>query len=294
VTNPATGRVRWLVAAAITLSCALRAGEAQAIPADSARCDSIVASARVDSVRVGLFVSVARTDRGELESRGAAAIAQAVGIAFIPPHPFRLSVFSGPARTRLLRPMGSDSTAELRPPTLTGVYRFTAARRGVPTNMQTVRASLMPGFDSAARLAIVSAVDAHMVAPPSDEDSMRVQVRFSSDSTSGAYRLFSADFPRLPIVDAVPKRENPPPVFPEDEKGDSTVTGEVVFRFVVDRDGLPAMETVELVRATSFSFAAAAFMVLPKQLFAPATIHGCSVAQRVDYPFTFAAPSSHR
>jgi hypothetical protein len=290
VTGLAAGWVRRLLAGAIALSCAVRAGEAQRTPADSARCDSIVASARVDSVRVGLFISVARAGGGELASRDAAVIAQAVGVAFIPPNPFRLSVFSGPARTRLLRPMVSDSAAELRPPTLTGVYRFTVARRGLPTNVQTIRASLMPGFDSAARLAIAAAVDAHTVLPSSDEDSMRVQVRFSSDSSIGAYRLLSADFPRLPVVDAVPKRENPPPVFPEDEKGDSTVTGEVVFRFVVDRDGLPAMETVELVRATSFSFAAAAFAALPKQLFAPATIRGCSVAQRVDYPFTFAAP----
>jgi len=123
---------------------------------------------------------------------------------------------------------------------------------------------------------------------------MRVEVRLSTDSLAGARRLVAATFPRMPIVNAMPVRDNPAPVFPDDEKGDSTTTGEVVFRLVVDRDGAPVMETVELVRATSLSFVRAALAILPKHKFTPATIHGCAVSQRVDYPFTFASPSAAR
>jgi TonB family protein len=89
----------------------------------------------------------------------------------------------------------------------------------------------------------------------------------------------------------VPQRDNPPPVFPEDEKADSVTTGEVVLRFVVDRSGLPDMATIELVRATSLSFARAAIVALPSQRFQPATIHGCAVAQAIDYSFSFVLPN---
>jgi len=156
--------------------------------------------------------------------------------------------------------------------------------------MQIIRASLMPGFDSAAIEAIDAAAAMRRLLPPAGEDSMHAEVRFSTDSSSGALRITSASFPRMPVVSAVPLRDNPPPVFPDEEKGDSTVTGEVVFRFVVDRDGKPAMETVELVRGSSLSFIRAALAILPRQKFTPATIRGCSVSQRVEYPFTFSPP----
>jgi outer membrane biosynthesis protein TonB len=123
---------------------------------------------------------------------------------------------------------------------------------------------------------------------------MRAEVRFSTDSSLISRRITSASFPRMPVVNAVPLRDNPPPVFPEEEKGDSTVLGEVVFRFVVARDGQPVMETVELVRGSSLNFVRAALAILPQQKFTPATIRGCSVSQRVEYPFTFAAPDIGR
>jgi outer membrane biosynthesis protein TonB len=181
--------------------------------------------------------------------------------------------------------------AELQAPTVTGVYRF-FTKKGSVSGMQVVRASLMPGFDSAAIEAIQTAAATRALLPPAGEDSMRAEVRFSTDSSSGARRITSASFPRMPVVNAVPMRDNPQPVFPNEEKGDSTVTGEVVLRFVVDLDGRPAMETVELVRGSSLAFLKAALAVLPQQRFSPATIRGCSVSQRVEYPFTFAAPDS--
>jgi outer membrane biosynthesis protein TonB len=179
---------------------------------------------------------------------------------------------------------------ELQAPTVTGVYRFFATKRGSVSGMQVVRASLMPGFDSAAAAAIGTAAAFGALVPSTGEDSMRAEVRFSTDSSLGARRIISASLPRMRVVNAVPRRDNPPPVFPDEEKGDSTVTGEVIFRFVVDRDGSPAMETVELVRGTALSFVKTALAILPKQMFAPATIGGCAVSQRVELPFTFAAP----
>jgi outer membrane biosynthesis protein TonB len=112
-------------------------------------------------------------------------------------------------------------------------------------------------------------------------------VRFSTDSTIDGHRIIAATFPRMPVVDAVPKRDNPPPAFPEDEKADSVTSGEVVLRFVVDRSGTPDLATIELVRATSLSFAKAAVIALPSQRFEPATIRGCAVAQVIDYSFSF-------
>jgi hypothetical protein len=116
---------------------------------------------------------------------------------------------------------------------------------------------------------------------------MRVDVRISTDSSADARRMIVATFPRMPVIDAVPKRDNPPPVFPEDERADSVTAGEAVLRFVVDRSGMPDMTTIELVRATSLSFARAAIIALPSQRFEPATIRGCAVGQAIDYSFSF-------
>jgi outer membrane biosynthesis protein TonB len=120
---------------------------------------------------------------------------------------------------------------------------------------------------------------------------MRVDVRLSTDSTADARRMIVATFPRMPVIDAMPRRDNPPAAFPEDERADSVTSGEVVLRFVVDRTGTPDLATIELVRATSLSFARAAVMALPSQRFEPATIRGCAVAQAVDYSFGFVLPN---
>jgi hypothetical protein len=284
-----TARLATIAIAA--LSALARTVGAQTATKSAAECDSIVAAARADAVEVGLFASILRIDGGTIAYADAENIARALGSSFIPPRPFRLSVFSGPIRTRILRARASDTVPELQAPTVTGVYRVSVIKSGV-RGMQVVRASLMPGFDSAAVQAIKTAAAMRGLLPPAGEDSMRAEVRFSSDSSTVARRITTASFPRMPVVNAMPMRDNPPPVFPEDEKGDSTVTGEVVFRFVVDRDGRPAMETVELVRGSSISFVRAALAILPQQMFVAATIRGCRVSQRVEYPFTFAAPDA--
>jgi hypothetical protein len=66
----------------------------------------------------------------------------------------------------------------------------------------------------------------------------------------------------------------------------------VVLRFVVDPEGDVASGTIEVARATSIDFLRAALMSLPMQRFAPARIHGCPVAQVVDYSFSFVQPDN--
>lgn len=277
----------------VALVAVARSAGGQTPTSDAAKCDSVVAAARADVVDVGLFASIMRVDGGDLAFADQQKIAGALAAGFVPPRPFRLTVFGGPVRTRLLRARGADTIPELQTPTVTGVYRVTVTKRGA-SGMQVVRASLMPGFDSAAMEAIESAAALRSLLPPAGEDSMRAEARFSTDSSGFGRRITSASFPRMPVVNAVALRDNPQPVFPDEEKGDSTITGEVVFRFVVDREGRPAMETVELVRGSSLAFIRAALAILPRQVFSPATIRGCRVAQRVEYPFTFAAPQVAR
>jgi hypothetical protein len=189
---------------------------------------------------------------------------------------------------RALRRLTTDSVGGLRAPTLTGVYRYSATKARLAGPVETLRTALVPGFDSAAIEAIkIASTLSEVRSPRDDADSVRVEVRFSPDSLSGAYRLATADFPRMPVVDAVPVRDNPPPEFPASAKEDSLVTGEVVLRFVVDASGHAAPGTVEVARATRVDFLQAALASLPAQRFSPASIRGCSVAQVVDYSFSF-------
>ena len=277
--------------AAVLVAGALSRTGAQRAVADTTRCDSIVAAARVDTMPAAIFLAIRRVDGGELPVEQAHAMADYVRASFRPPSPFQLTTFSGPARMRVLRPTASDTASDLRAPMMSAVYRFTATKAGAPVTPRVMRASLIPGFDSAAIAAIVDMAEVHeVIVPPAGADSMRIDVRLSTDSTPDARRMISATFPRMPVQDAVPKRDNPPPEFPADEKADSVTSGEVVFRFVVDRAGAPDLATIELVRATSLRFAGAALKALPAQRFEPATIHGCAVAQAIDYSFSFVLP----
>jgi TonB family protein len=159
-----------------------------------------------------------------------------------------------------------------------------------------IRASLVRGFDSAA----VEAIRAGAIANPAfsalwGEDSMRVDISFSIDSTPGARRLVSATFPRMPVVDAAPLPANKAAEFPDAAKADGVDGGEVVLRFVVDRDGTPEFDTIELVRASGHpAFTRAALSALAGHRFRPAKIHGCAVAQQIDYALNFLLPGRAR
>ena len=257
------------------------------------RCDSIVAASRVDSVPVAIFIRTHRLD-GELQRGQSRFISQMIATAFMAPRPFRMSVFSGASQMRVLRRLAPDSTGGLRSPTVTGVYRYTTTRERLTGRVETLRTSLVPGFDSAATDAIAAAAalkDVRSMAD-GDPDSMRVEVRFSTDSTGDAFRLAVAEFPRMPVVDAVPRRDNPAPEFPPSARADSIRSGEVVLRFVVDAFGEVAPGTVEVARASGVDFLKSALMSLGTQRFTPATIRGCAVAQVVDYSFSFVLPAT--
>jgi hypothetical protein len=91
----------------------------------------------------------------------------------------------------------------------------------------------------------------------------------------------------MPVVDALPPSTNVPLRISEEAKQDGFENGDIVLRFVVDRDGEPIPATVELVRGRSLSLLKTAYAAVPSQHFTPATIHGCAVAQVVDYAFNF-------
>lgn len=261
------------------------------VPDTTARCDSIVAAARVDSVPAGLFVAAMRMDGPELSPARREKILSTLVASFVPPSPFQLTVFAGGVQMRTLRAHDTDR-ADPRAPVVTGRYRVYASRGGDSLRLALVRASLMPGFDEAALDAIRSARGTAALAPPPGDDSMIVDIRFSNEASPGARKFVEANFPRMPVVDAVPALDNPGPEFPEDERAAGAIAGEVVFQLVIDRFGSPAMETIEVLRASSMSFVLAALHALTEQRFAPATIHGCPVAQQIEYPMTFVLPAA--
>ena len=276
--------VRRFVAMALLTTFASR-GWAQ----DSAKvaCDSVIAAAKIDLVSSGIFLSVQ-------ELAGTAPDAQlhriVVNVAnyVVPPRPFKLNVFMGPSLVRGLRAVGAD-TARARTVTVTGIYRVTVKGGDSVPQVVVVRRSLVDGFDSAAVHAIRAASSVSGVFAASTGSPLTVALGFSSDSLPGAQRLFSGDFPRMPVKDAVPRPDNPPAAYPRDSTTSAGPTS-VMLRFVVGPDGMVEPGTVELGRVAPLPFIKAAFESLNRQRFAPATVNGCPVAQQVDYPFAFLPP----
>jgi TonB family protein len=277
-------------AASALIALCTGAVAAQTPASDStARCDSIVAAARVDSVPTGLYFTVDRIDGLDLIPGQAQVIATAVATAFVPPVPFQVRVFGGTGQMPRVRRVRADTSTQKRAPSVIGVYRFTTTKTVAIAHAETVRASLVTGLDSAVMTAIREAsIIKEVVELPPDEDSMRVQIRVSTDSGPGSRRALTVNLPRMPVVDAVPFRDNPAPIFPAVARGDSAE--EVLLRFVVDPSGIPNQATVELARGRKAAFVRAALEALMAQQFSPATVGGCAVSQVVYYPFSFAAP----
>lgn len=276
-----------LAIAAVALSGARLAG-AQAHTV-SLRCDSIVASTAgvVDSVSAVVFVSVAEIRGDEMTYDQRELIESRIARAFVPPTPFALSVFEGPALAPALRiSSGVDTLGVPRGASISGTYRVEVTERGAVSEPEVVRSSLMRGLDSALVRAIRAAAKVGTGFRPVSGDRWRLEIRVSGDSADGARRLAQGTFPRMRVRDAVPASKERP-AFPEEARADSLDHGEVVLRFVVDRDGAPALETVELVRSVEAPFVRAALRALANQKFRPATIRGCPVAQLIEFPFIF-------
>lgn len=279
-----------MIRAALALLVAGGVARAQAVP--QASCDSLIAVAAIEHVPSGLFLSVQRIDGAPLADSRANRMILNIGSAFAAPKPFRLNVFSGPSLMRGLRSLNAAVSATPRVPTLTGTYRLRLGHTPDSVRVQVVRQAMMQGFDSAAVEAIVAATNVReLFSPAESEDSLHLDVTFSTDSLPGARRLASASFPRMPVVDASPMLNNPPPTIPPGLEADSAVAlPPVILRFVVTREGAPAAGTVEVLRASSVELLRAAVEALVQQRFSPASIKGCPVAQQVDYPFVFVRP----
>ncbi len=263
--------------------------DAQTASTDSARCDSLIAREVVDSVITAIYVSVQEIGTDWMTPEQRDEMQSSISGGFVAPRPLRLSVFEGPSLVRGLRISSSgDSLGVPRAPSILGAYRLDVSDDGGTDGPVVIRSSLLPGFDAAVVAAIRSAYGTGPVFRPTATDRWHLQIYVSTDSLDGARRLAQGTFPRMRVRDAsaTPQRR---PLFPADARADSIEHGETVLRFVVDRTGKPALETVEIVRVSAFPFARAAVVTLATSRFNPATIGGCPVAQLVEFPFVFDA-----
>lgn len=272
------------VPAALAL-CIASAASTVSAQGVAAACDSAIATAKVGEAQAGIFLAL--HPLMAIDAKRARAIVANVGNAFVPPRPFRLSVFSGPSLVRGLRRFGGDSSATVRSPVVNGIYR-TIVSPGRAPSVDVVRRSLIDRFDSAAVAAIR---DAAKVPGVFDGDGapLAFELAFTSDSEPGALRLFVATFPKLSVLDARALADSPPPKYPENEPSRDEPTS-VVLRFVVAPDSVVEPATVEAIRAAPEPFMKAALQALEGQRFVPASVKGCPVAQQVDFPFAFLPP----
>jgi hypothetical protein len=253
-----------------------------------AACDSVIAAAKVDVVSAGIFLAIQEIE-GTAPEEQLRRIVINVANELVPPRPCKLNVFAGPSLVRGMRAIGADTVRVTRPVTFTGTYRVHVAGGDSVPDVMVVRRSLVGGFDSAAVKAIRAASTVPGVFTAATGSPMTIDLAFTSDSLPHAQRLFSGDFPRMPVKDAVARADNPPPPYPSDPTDDGALAS-VMLRFVVATDGVVEPATVEVVRLAPPPFVRAAYQSLNQQRFEPATVNGCPVAQQVDYPFAFIPP----
>lgn len=269
---------------------------AQAASAPSSRCDSVLRAARVDSTEVIARAYLLRRDGHTLTSRARNLLLEVFASHFRPPKPLQLPVFaSGPVRTRMLRRevLAGDSLSK-REPLVYGVYDFTLRRDGAITGIVTSIPTMVPGFDEqVARGLIDAASDSLPALVPRalDVDSLRLELRITTGPEDTRLRvapdtLFTAKFPLVLMADAKPTGVNPLAEYPPDER-DEGRDGEVLLRVVIDIRGEPEIPTLEILHATSPSFALSAARALARYHFAPAHVGSCPVPQVTVMPFWF-------
>lgn len=283
-----------IVIAGSWLSSAMTAS-AQAGPSRE-RCDSVLQAARLDSVPVTARAYLLRRDGEVLTPRARALLVDAFLGHFAAPKPLQVPVFSaGPVQLRMLRVehLESDSIGP-RAPLLYGVYDFSLLRGGGLSKVTVAVPSLAPEFDSKVVEAILASTGDStpaVVTRALDVDSIALELRISTGPEDTRLRVppatvFTANFPRLQLVDAKPLSSNRAAAYPDEER-DEGGDGEVALRVVVDAAGVPLIATLEVLHATSSAFALAAARALVKYRFTPAHIGACPVAQVVEVPFWF-------
>ena len=115
----------------------------------AAECDSVLRSARADSVAVTARAYLTRQDGELLPSRVRLLLSDAILSHFEVPQPLQLQVFgAGPAELRILRreTLGGDSVA-IRAPVVHGWYAFPIRRDGTIGRIVAMTPSMVPGFD---------------------------------------------------------------------------------------------------------------------------------------------------
>jgi hypothetical protein len=272
------------IALAVALAVAF-ASESRAQQAGTPACDTVIAAAKTGETQAGIFLSVLDMG-GNAQEKQLSRIQVNVGNEFVPPRPFKLSVFAGPSLMPGLRAIGSDTSNTVRSLTVTGIYRAAVGGGDSVPEVSVLRRSLMNGFDSAAVTAIRGAARVKDLFIASTGSPLTFDIAFTSDSLPTSLRLFTGLFPSMPVRDATPAAAIAPLKYPELASGDS-IRANVVLRFVVGVDGLVEPATLEAVRPAPLPFLKAAIESLAPQRFTPATVNGCPVAQQVDYPFAF-------
>ena len=273
-----------------------RAGGAQSVGLPPEQCDSVLRAARHDSVAVTARAYLLRRDRGTLTSKARSLLVDAILSHFSAPKPLQLPVFSaGPVRMRMLRAehLAGDSIG-FRAPVLYGVYDFSLLRSGGTSKVTVAIPTLAPEFDSRVVEAILASVadsTTGLVPRALDLDSLPLELRITTGPTDTRLRfrpttLFTAYFPRLPLVDAKPLATNKPAPYPDEERDDGD-DGEVALRVVVDANGMPLITTMEVLHTTSSAFALAAARALAEYRYTPAHVGACPVPQVVEVPFWF-------
>jgi hypothetical protein len=256
----------------------------------------VLRAARVDSTEVTARAYLLSRDGHTLTPRARNLLLEAFSSQFTPPKPLQLPVFaSGPVRTRMLRRevLSGDSLSK-REPLVYGVYDFTLRRDGAISGIVTSIPTMVPGFDEqVAKALIASTADSLPALVPRalDVDSLRLELRITTGPEDTRLRvapdtIFSAKFPLVRMADAKPTGVNPLAEYPPDER-DEGRDGEVLLRVVIDTSGEPAIPTLEILHATSPSFALSAARALARYHFAPAHVGSCPVPQVTVMPFWF-------
>ena len=288
------------VAVVAALTLALPADAPRAAAPDSAAprvaaCDSIVAAARAADGRLTVSAYLTRADGVPLSDSTTDRLLLPIVNQLDFPTPLRLPMFApAPTRLRAFRPADGDSPS-LRSPALSAVYGFTLQRDGKIRDVAVRLAALAPGVDSAVLRAIgvagslggLAEADGALVPRGGLELLLRVSAGVAAPGEGRP--LFRSPVGLFAITDAVPPDSIPTPEYPRAEE-ESGWDGHVLLQFAVDPTGRPAMETVELLQATTIGFARAALDVLPKVRFRPARVGACPVWQLVRLPFDFHLP----
>ncbi|HEY7235290.1 MAG TPA: energy transducer TonB [Gemmatimonadaceae bacterium] len=279
------------------IACTLsRAASAQSGRVGESSCDSVLRAASVDSVDVTARAYLVRRDGGILPPRVRTLLLESFVEYFKPPAPLQLPVFS-PAATmlRMLRPehLGRDSVSQ-REPVLYGVYDFSLFRGGVISRVVTTVPTMTPGFDASVLAALnawVADSIAALVTRALDVDVVQLELRITTGPGDSRFRVppatvFRANFPRLKMIDAKVSGVPPLAEYPDEER-DEGLDGEVLLRVVIDASGAAVIPTMEVVHATSPSFALAAARTLARYHFTPAHVGKCRVPQVMEVPFWF-------